>query len=65
MKIRTDETSRKYERWEYEVEDLPDNFDDMSVDERFEWLQMSCTDAVCIHSEYAMEGTVDEYEIVG
>jgi hypothetical protein len=64
MKIRTSETAHYYEEWSYEIDSLPDDFDDMSGDERFEWLSTNCQSATKISSDPAGVGTIDDYEIV-
>ena len=66
MKIRTSETSKYYEEWIYHVDALPDDFEDMAADEKYEWLSFNCQDATRLSAEpceYEI-GTVDEYEIV-
>lgn len=64
MKIRTQETGQYYETWEYEIKELPDQFDNWNREDQFKWLQMNCIDAKTLHSEPSMLGTIDEYEIV-
>ena len=64
MKIRTSETVRYYEEWSYEIDSLPDDFDDMSGDEKFDWLARHCMSANKISSDPADTGSIDDYEIV-
>ena len=65
MKIRTKEYANKFEVWEYELDALPENFEDYDYDEQYDWLQRNCDSANMIHSEYIDLGKIDEYEIVG
>lgn len=64
MKIETSEFAEKWEKWEYTLDALPENFDDMELDEQYDWLQRNCTDARMLHSEYIELGKIDNYFIV-
>ena len=63
MKIRTQETAEYFEEWSYEIDSLPEGFDEMSPRERFDWLLYNCISTHKISSDPADIGIVEEYEI--
>ena len=64
MKIETSETVEKYENWVYEVDSLPDDFQDWDSDDQYDWLAKNCESARMLNSEYIDNCRVDYYEIV-
>ena len=66
IKIRSIETNKHYEEWIYWVDALPQDFDDMTPEDKYDWFSYNAKDAMRLSSDPAEYegGTVDEYEIV-
>ena len=65
MKIRTQETVQKYETWEYTFDgELPEGFFSWNGEDQYNWLLVTGCDAICVDTEYADLGTIDEIEVV-
>lgn len=64
MIIETEEHSVKWEHWRYQVDQLPESWDQMDQYAQFDWLQANGINAVMLESEYINPPIVDNITIM-